>query len=119
MKTFDYIIAWLIFGVGIVHCLATMVYFKQFRMPALWFLGSGLALLYVAALNLLRIRYDAAASGLRRVCIVGNLVMLIFVLMVGATMSLRLNPQVVLFIALIAAATACSILRRPQAPARA
>jgi hypothetical protein len=119
VKTFDSVVAWLIFGVGIVHCFATAVLFKGLRMPAVWFFGSGLALLYVAALNLLRIRYDTVASGVRAVCVVGNSVMMVFVIIVGATMSLRRNPQAVLFIALIVAATALSILRRPQAPARA
>lgn len=115
MKILDQVVGWALVILGATHCSFTAIVFKHFNMNAAWFLGAGLALILLGALNLLRVRYAAVAPGLRSVCIAANAVMLLFVLAVGAVFSLRQNPQAVLGVVLVAAALLLSILRPVQA----
>lgn len=111
--------AWLIFAVGVLHCGMTFLLFDHYSEGAMWFFSAGLAMIYCAALNLLRVRYAGVAPGLRAACIAANLSLLAFILVyvVGkGGRSLR-NPGVLLFVFCAFAATSFSLFRARPVPA--
>ena len=117
MQRVDRAVGWSIAAVGLIHCLATAASFDRLGPPAMWFLSGGLALLSLGAFNLLRDRYGPVAPGLRSVCIAANVANTAFAITYAAAANPRAgrDPVSLLFIALLASATAISILRRPPA----
>ena len=70
----------------------------------IWIFGTGLALLFTATLNLLRIRNGYSVSGLRMFCVTANVAMTVFV--VGLAISIGkantlANPQVLVILGLL------------------
>lgn len=47
---------WMIVAFGVIHCADTFRVYRGISAAALWFFGTGLALLYAGGLNILRIR---------------------------------------------------------------
>jgi hypothetical protein len=100
VRVLDHVLAWTIFALGVVHCLVTFVAYKAFSLAAVWFFGTGLALLFLGMLNLLRIRHGRIAW-LRPFAASANLLTLGLAVAVAATMDLQRNPQgLVLLLAL-------------------
>jgi len=108
MKTLDAVFAWFILGFGVLHSVAAFDKYDSLSADALWFFSGGLALLLLAGLNLLRIRYAAVAPGVRTVCIAANLAFLGFALTYfAARLSTSLNsPGGWLLLAVLLGATA-------------
>ena len=97
MKTLDRIFAWVILVLGCTHCAVTFVLHKSFTVETIWFLSGGLAMIFGALLNLVRIaRLDDKLAA--RVSALANL--LLFALFAVATpwllhRELKGNPQVI------------------------
>ena len=121
MNRFDRASAWLLFGIGLLHCSVTFIIAESPTETALWFFSGGLALIYCAVLNLLRVRYAAIAPGLRRACAAVNLSLLAFIFAYLAAQGLAAfrNPGAAVLVACGLAATAFSLFRRPAAPSGA
>jgi len=119
MERLDRLTGWLMFAVGVLHCSVTFIIAASPTETAFWFFSGGLALIYCAALNLLRVRYAAMAPGLRRVCAGVNVSMLVFIAAFLAAQGFRAfrNPAAVVLAASALAATAFSLFRRPSAQA--
>lgn len=113
MDHVDRLNSWLMFGIGVLHCGVTFFLFSGYSEGAMWFFSAGLAMVYCAALNLLRIRYAAAAAGVRRVSLAVNLSLLVFVLVYVAEAGLKTfrNPAAVLLVLCAVAATTFSARR--------
>jgi hypothetical protein len=78
----------------------------------LWIFGTGLALLFTAMLNLLRIRNGYSVRGLRLFCMGANLMMLALVVALIASIGWQrtmANPQVPLIAGLLVAETAFAL----------
>jgi len=109
VKRIDRIIGSGILALGLIHTLVGLIP-GELDTRAMWFIGTGLAVIYQGALNLLRVQYGAVAAGLRRVSVAANVVGMGFavgmVLIRGAR---ALGPTTFLFLALLAAATMLSI----------
>ncbi len=52
MKEIQLVVAVLLILVGIIHIVATPVWFEDFGPAVLWYVGSGLALLFLGFLNI-------------------------------------------------------------------
>ena len=107
MRHADRVCAGALFLLAIVECwLVPRDYTGR-----IWIFGTGLALLFVAMLNLLRIRNGYSVRGLRMFCIAANVVMTVFVaaLMasIGEAKTLG-NPQVIVIFGLLALETGFS-----------
>jgi len=78
----------------------------------IWILGTGLALLFTAMLNVLRIRNGHEVRGLKLFCITANVTMLVFAIAlmasIGKSRTLQ-HPQIPLVTALLLAQTAFSL----------
>lgn len=110
MRHVDRVCAGALFLLAIVECwLVPRDYTGR-----IWIFGTGLALLFVAMLNLLRIRNGYSVRGLRMFCISANVVMTVFVaaLMasIGGTKTVG-NPQVIVIVGLLALETGFSFAK--------
>lgn len=117
MERMDRIVASVIFGIGVLHCGVTFVIVETAGGEvSFWFFSGGLAMIYAATLNLLRVRYAGVAPGLRRACLAVNLSLLSFILAYAASKGMRIfrNPGAVLLVASVLAATAFSMLPFPS-----
>jgi hypothetical protein len=76
MKILDTLCAWVLFVVALLDCLTV----PRTYTGRIWIFGTGLALLFTAMLNLLRIRNDAVVVYLRPFCFTANIAMLTFAL---------------------------------------
>lgn len=55
MKIFDRIFAWILLLLGCAHCAVAFVVHKRLSIEAIWFFSGGLAVIFGALLNLLRL----------------------------------------------------------------
>ena len=113
MRIADLVVAWLLLILAAIHCALTPKAYPQFGLPAIWFLGAGLFMMLVAAINLLRIGNAGVAAGVRALSVVSNLVLLAFVVAIASTVTLKQNPQVITALVLAALLTIFSLVRRP------
>ena len=78
MKTLHKISSVLLVALGVVHTALTPVFYGKFSHNALWFAGSGLAMIFVGLLNLTLSR-DVGRDGLVRIfCYAANLLTVVF-----------------------------------------
>jgi hypothetical protein len=112
MKLFDQFCAIALSLLAIVDCLLV----PRTYTGRIWIFGTGLALLFTAMLNLLRIRNQRGVRGLRLFCITANVTMLTFVtaLMasIGKARTLQ-HAQIPLVGALLLFETAFSLRKNP------
>jgi hypothetical protein len=108
MKFFDWLCAWALFVLAIVHCLLV----PRTYTGRIWIFGTGLALLFTAMLNVLRLRNGYGTRGLKLFCITADVTMLVFVISliasIGKWRTLH-HPQVPLVGALLLVETAFSL----------
>jgi hypothetical protein len=108
VKLFDRLCAGILFVLAIVECLLV----PRTYTGRIWILGSDLALLFTAMLNLLRIRNGYTVPGLKLFCIAANIAMLTFaialMMSIGQAKTLA-NPQVPLVATLLIVQTAFSL----------
>ncbi len=106
-------LAWGIFAIGLGHCLYTFRVFK-FGQPAIWFFGAGLAMMLLAALNLLSVQFSQTAGpGLKMTARTANVSMLVWAAaaVLAFRGNLKRNPQVVVAFILFAAMAVVSFAR--------
>ena len=100
MRHVDRVCAGALFLLAIVECwLVPRDYTGR-----IWIFGTGLALLFVAMLNLLRIRNGYSVRGLKMFCIGANVVMTVFVAALMASIGGAKtvgNPQVIVIFGLL------------------
>lgn len=98
LRTIHIVSSSLLAALGFVHTALTPVFYGRFTMGALWFAGSGLAMIFVGLLNLTLSR-DVGRDRLVRIfCHAANLLTLGFGLLFVA---LDREPQVILGLVLI------------------
>jgi hypothetical protein len=112
MKLLDRACAGALFLLAVVECwLVPRDYTGR-----IWIFGTGLALLFTAMLNLLRLRNGYRVQGLRLFCIGANVIMTVFVmaliLSIGWPRTLA-NPQVLLILVLLGGETPFSLAKNP------
>ncbi len=108
MKLFDRVCAGVLFILAIVDGLLVP---KNYT-GRIWIFGTCLALLFMAMLNVLRIRNGRGVKGLKLFCITANVTMLVLVIAliasIGKARTLQ-HPQIPLIGALLLAETAFSL----------
>jgi hypothetical protein len=108
MKVFDRLCAGALFVLAITDCLLV----PKAYTGRIWFFGTGLALLFTAMLNVLRLRNGREVRGLKLFCITANVAMFVFTISliasIGRARTLQ-HPQIPLVAALLLAETALSL----------
>ena len=102
MQMFDAIVSWLFLAFGATHCIMGIL-FSPTKEP-LWFLSGGLAMLFLAALNLLRVYYGRQIRALNWISMIGNLMVLALFLAIALHLEVPLlkAPQVLTGVLLVA-----------------
>lgn len=109
LRTLHKISSALLAALGVVHTALTPVFYGRFTLGALWFAGSGLAMIFVGLLNL-TLRRDVGGDRLVRVfCYAANLLTLGFGLLF---VTLDREPQVIFWIVMIALMTVTAFTLR-------
>jgi hypothetical protein len=112
MKRLDRTCAGALFLLAMVECwLVPRDYTGR-----IWIFGTGLALLFTAMLNLLRLRNGYGVHGLKLYCIGANVMMLVFGIALMASLGwprTKANPQVLLVLGLLGAETTLSLAKNP------
>ncbi len=85
------------FVLGILHSTLAFVLYPRLNANALWFLGTGLALLLYSGLNLIQIRHGAERD-VRLIVRVTNVVTFLFIAPSVEALGLKGNPQVVVLV---------------------
>ena len=108
MRFFDRTCAGALFLLAIVDCLLV----PRTYPGRIWIFGTGLALLFTAMFNVLRIRNARGIQGLRLSCITANITLLAFAIAlmasIGKSRTLH-NPQISVLATLLLIETAFSL----------
>jgi hypothetical protein len=108
MGFIDRLCAGVLFVLAIIDCLLV----PRTYSGRIWIFGTGLALLFTAMLNVLRIRNSSGVKSLNLFCIAANTTMFVFVIAlmasIGKSRTLA-NPQVPLVSLLLLAETLLSL----------
>jgi hypothetical protein len=103
------ICSWLIVALGGAHVLFTLHDYDEFSLRAMWFFGSGLALVFAGFLNVAHLRAAGRDALVRALTVLTNvLCALLFV----AALSLMRQPQVFVGVALFAFAALAATRKR-------
>lgn len=108
MRLIDRLCAGILFVLAIVDCMLV----PRTYTGRIWIFGTGLALLFAAMLNVLRIRNHSAVKGLKLFCVSANITMLVFVIALIASIGKSrtfANPQVPLVGGLLLVETVFSL----------
>jgi hypothetical protein len=110
LRFVDRICAGILFFLAIVDCLLV----PRTYTGRIWIFGTGLALLFTAMLNVLRIRNGRGIKSLKLFCMTANITMLVFAIAlmasIGKSRTLQ-HPQIPLVAALLLVETAFSLGR--------
>ena len=101
----DAVVTYGILTAGVVHTSLTPVFKPKAGEDALWFAGSGLALGFLGALNLLR-RTTNDSAMIRRCCRSANIVTTVYMALVARALP---EPHVYTVLVLVGVATAHSL----------
>lgn len=99
--------AGLIIALGVLHCAFTFHDYDRVSLDAMWFLGSGIAIILAGFLNVAAIRVGGLDRVVKLLCLTANL---IFAALFAAALWLLTQPQVSVGVALFAVAAISLIL---------
>ena len=110
MKLLDQLCAGILFLLAIVDCLLV----PKTYVGRIWIFGTGLALLFTAMLNVMRLRNSLGVRGLKLFCITANVAMFVFAIglmaSIGKSRTLQ-HEQIPLVSALLLAETLFSLVK--------
>lgn len=107
VKTLHTISSYLLIALGVVHTALTPVFYGRLSPGALWFAGSGLAMIFVGFLNVALSRTGGRDGVVRALCYVANLLTTAF----GAlTVFVDGEPQVIFGMLLIITLTVTAFM---------
>ncbi|HEY6308065.1 MAG TPA: hypothetical protein VI488_16565 [Candidatus Angelobacter sp.] len=105
MKTLDRVLAWVLLAFGCLHTAVSVVLMSRtLNLDSAWVFSGGLAVIFCAFLNLIR-TYRPPDNAIRRTSFLANLLLLILAVLLYWVQrhDLKGNPQVALFVPLVAA----------------
>jgi len=103
-------LGWGIVALGGLHMLATLRLSTSTPAFRLWFFGSGMAMAFAGALNLLHRAYGHSAAGVRIVCRAANILLTLFAVTAGAFTGAS-TAEYIVIVTLVGGALILSFLR--------
>jgi hypothetical protein len=107
LNTVHKVSAWLLVALGAVHTALTPMFYGRFTLGALWFAGSGLAMLFLGFLNITFSRAAGRDRLVRVLCHIANLLCTAFSMMI---VTLDIEPQVIFGMLLIVILTVTAFM---------
>jgi len=110
-------VGWTLVSLGAIHVLVTPLFYRELTSAALWFASGGIAMALDGGLNVLSVLYGRVAPGVRAASVGANLATLaLSVAFVWRERAALLRePQFILLLSLVLAATAFSLRRQSAA----
>lgn len=105
-------ISGLIILLGILHCVFTAWNYDQFTLDAMWFFGTGIAIIEAGFLNVTVIRSSGTDRIVNLLCLTTNLA---FAILFTVALLLLAQPQVLVGVLLFAVATVLVAVKLPVA----
>lgn len=105
-------ISGLIILLGILHCVFTAWNYDQFTLDAMWFFGTGIAIIEAGFLNVTVIRSGGTDRIVNLLCLTTNLA---FAILFTVALLLLAQPQVLVGVLLFAVATVLVAVKLPVA----
>jgi MFS-type transporter involved in bile tolerance (Atg22 family) len=109
VRTLHSICTYLLVALGVVHTALTPVFYGRLSPGAMWFAGSGLAMIFVGFLNVALGRVVGRDTVVRALCYAANLLTLVFGFLIVVVDS---EPQVIFGMLLIVTITLTAFLLR-------
>lgn len=103
MKMLDRILAWLLLVLGCLHTAGAVVLMsKNLNLDSAWFFSGGLAVIFGAFLNLIRV-YRPPDNTIARISVVANLLLLVLAALLCWVLrhDLKQNPQAVVLVSVM------------------
>lgn len=116
MRTLHGICTYLLIALGVVHTALTPVFYGRLSPGAMWFAGSGLAMIFVGFLNVALGRGAGRDAVVRILCYVANLLTAVFGAMI---VTVDNEPQVLFGMLLIATMTVTAFMLKTGGDTRA
>ncbi|HEY0079573.1 MAG TPA: hypothetical protein VGB73_13250 [Pyrinomonadaceae bacterium] len=107
-KSLHKILAGIIIALGVLHISVTFHDYDSFSVRALWFAGTGVAIVLAGFLNIILLRDAGKDRVVRLLCFITNL---IFAVMFVLALLVLAQPQVFVGAGLFIAATLLSLIR--------
>jgi hypothetical protein len=98
----------LLVALGVVHTALTPVFYGRFSHNAMWFAGSGLAMIFAGLLNIMLSRDVGRDRLVRLFCYAANLLTVVFGFLI---LTLDREPQVIFGFVLIVLMTVTALLK--------
>lgn len=92
----------LVIALGVIHIALTPVFYKQLTLQAMWYTGSGLALVLLGFINVAYFRQAGQDTLLQTMCIFSNAISVIFMAVLAF---INRQPQVFLGLGLLSVQT--------------
>lgn len=112
MRTLHKICTYLLIALGVVHAALTPVFYGRLSPGAMWFAGSGLAMIFVGFLNVAFGRVVGRDTVVRALCYASNLLTLVFGVLIVVVDS---EPQVLFGLGLIGVMTVTAFMLKEAA----
>ncbi len=109
MRLAHQIITGIILALGLLHISFTWFNFGEFNLNAMWFFGSGVAIILAGLLNLVLLRVGSRDTVVFRVCQLANL---FFAALFGLALTRLFQPQVIVGFLLFIGATMAGFTAR-------
>ncbi len=106
LQTLHKIVTGLIIALGVLHLSVTFFDYDRFSVGALWFVGTGIAIVLAGFLNLVLLRDAGKDRVVRMLCAMTNI---FFALLFAAALFLLAQPQVFFGVALFVVASISSL----------
>jgi hypothetical protein len=106
----EFAVSWSIIALGAIHIGATPIFVPELGKPALWFAAAGGAFMLVGLINLLALQHRESVPSLSPLCLLVNLVAIVFAVALTAISPVGLGEPTAL--ALVVGALWLSIRRQ-------
>lgn len=111
LKTLHKTCAWLLVALGAVHAALTPMFYGRFSLSAMWFLGSGLTMIFLGFLNITLGRNAGRDRLAKILCNIANILCTGFGFLLVTVDS---EPQVIFGLVLIILMTATAFMLREK-----
>ncbi len=110
-------VGWAVIALGGLHMLTTIRLSASTPAFRVWFFGAGLAMALAGALNLLHRAYGSSAAGVRIVCWITNILLMLYAAVAGALTGAGLAEYIVI-VSLVGGALILSLIRSARSATR-
>lgn len=112
MKSLYKVITFLLLLLGIIHEVATPLFYATLTIDTVWFIGGGLVLILTALINFINMMTYSSKVAVRYICNMSNVVGLAYTILIVMCLS---KPQAFIAFLLLLSETVIAFIFKPKA----